>query len=147
GSSLAPSLAGANISISQSVTLAGTIRPEHRGNPGDPRWATPLFRVVNGTTISGITAYAPGGTTPLGTFLASTDLNGQFSVELTGIVAGTYDLVVKPANGLSVKRASVTLPGTPVDFGTFSVGDASGDDAINGADVSYMVPSFLLCNG
>ena len=147
GVSFASTLVGSSVTIDPSVVLNGIVRPEKRGDPGDPRWATPLFRVVNGVTVGGVVVYPPGGSTPLGRFSTTTDTQGQFTVELTGLVAGTYDLILKPSNGLSVKRSGVVLPGSTIDFGTFAVGDASGDDAITGADVSSMVPSFLLCSG
>ena len=147
GASFQPALAGGQVTIAPHVSFTGIVRPEKRGGPGDPRWATPLFRTASGVTTGGVAVFATGGSVPLGRYVATTDLDGRFSVELTGLVAGTYDLELKPANGLSTRKANVVLPGPLVDFGTFAVGDASGDDAVNGADVSFLVPSFLHCNG
>ena len=48
---------------------------------------------------------------------------------------------------MSNKKQNVSLPAGEVDFGTLLVGDSNGNDAVNGGDVSYLVPSFLLCSG
>jgi len=67
---------------------------------------------------------------------------------LTDIEVGTYDISVKGSNTLSNKKSGISLPSdTDIDFGTLLVGDSTGNDAVNGADGSYMIPSFLKCSG
>ena len=148
GETINPTITDCTVSITPSVmVLNGRVALERRGNEGDPRWITELYRVSGETTIGGIEVYEAGTTNLLGTFTATTDANGGFSVELTGIEPGTYDISVKGSNTLSNKKSSITLPTeTEINFGTLLVGDSNGNDAVNGADVSYMIPSFLLCS-
>ena len=147
GETINPTITDCTVSITPSVmVLNGRVALERRGNEGDARWITELYR-VSGETTGGIKVYEAGTTNLLGTFTATTDANGGFSAELTGIEPGTYDISVKGSNTLSNKKSSITLPTeTEINFGTLLVGDSNGNDAVNGADVSYMIPSFLLCS-
>jgi len=126
------------------LVLNGCVTLERRGLQGDGRWITQLYR----ESEAGIKVYKAGTTDLLGAFYATTDADGCFSVELAGLEPSTYDISVKGANTLSNKRFDISLPsGTEIDFGILRVGDSNGDDRVNGADVSYMVPSFLKCEG
>jgi len=129
------------------VTLNGQVAIEARGESGDPRWITELYRTGDGVTTGGIELYQAGTTNLVGAFSAMTDATGGFSVALTGVGPGDYDIRVKGADTLSNEKLGVTLPGGEVDFGTLLVGDCNGNDAVNGADTSYLIPSFLCCEG
>ena len=131
------------------MTLHGQVALEQRGPAGTDRWWTPLFRETGPDTYTGgIEVYAPYPTTLLGVFGEGTDVWGTFTVTLPGIAPGTYDIRVKSADTLSNLKKGVTLPPTDtIDFGTLLVGDANGDDLVDAFDVSYIVPSFLLCWG
>jgi len=154
GEALNATLENGSVSITSSVELNGRAALERRGEPGDPRWVTELFRIDGDAITCNVRVYEAGSTDPLATFCATTDAYGRFSVELAGLEPGTYDISVKGAATLSNKRSSASLPSalrqaqdvaTEIDFGTLCVGDSNGDDRVNGADVSYMVPSFLKC--
>jgi hypothetical protein len=145
GESLNATLDNGAVNVVSGMVLNGRVALERRGEQGSVRWVTPLFRETQSTKTHGITLFAAGTSTIRGSFSATTDVNGRFSVVLDGIEAGTYDMQVKGSNTLSRKKLSVTLPmSEEIDFGTLLVGDGNGDDVVNGADVSYMVPSFLL---
>ena len=147
GTSLEPVLSPAEVTISPPLTLHGQVALEQRGPAGTDRWWTPLYRETGPDTYTGgIEVYAPYPTTLLGVFGADTDPWGAFTVTLPGIAPGTYDIRVKSADTLSNLKLGVSLPPTDtIDFGTLLVGDANGDDWVDSGDVSYMVPSFLLC--
>jgi outer membrane protein assembly factor BamB len=146
GESLHPALTGGTVTIGGTgIALSGRVALERRGSAGDPRWITPLYRIDDGATTGGVTVYRAGTNSVLGSYATTTDANGRFSMTLTGLAAGIYDVRVKGANTLSNRRANVSLPSaTEINFGTLLVGDSTGNDAVNGADVSYMIPSFLL---
>lgn len=148
GVSLHPVLTDSTIAISPSIELTGHIVVQARGSVGTNRWITPLFRMNNTTKLDGITIYRAGTNTILTTGSATTGNSGHFSVTITSLPAGTYDIQLKAANTLSVRKANVVLPSpTEVDFGTLLVGDSTGDDLVNGGDVSYMIPAFLHGTG
>ncbi|MBV9791942.1 MAG: hypothetical protein JOZ51_27395, partial [Chloroflexi bacterium] len=90
----------------------------------------------------------PGTQTLIGQYKATNDASNYFIATLTNLPIGTYDIQVKASNTLSNKRTNIDLS-TPaeIDFGTLRVGDSNGNDNVNGADVSYMIPSFLLSSG
>ncbi len=127
--------------------LYGRVALERRGVAGDARWVTPLYRVNALSVITGgLRFYAAGTSNLVDVYTATTDANGFFTATMLGSLVGQYDIVAKGANTLGSKRLAISLPTTDViDFGTLLVGDSSGDERINGADVSYMVPSFLQC--
>jgi len=147
GTSLEPVPSPAEVTIGPAMTLHGQVALEQRGPAGTDRWWTPLFRETAPDTFTGgIEVYAPYPTTLLGVFAEGTDVWGAFTVTLPGIAPGVYDIRVKSADTLSNLRFGVTLPPTDtIDFDTLRVGDANGDDLVDAFDVSYMVPSFLLC--
>ena len=149
GTSLEPVGFSAEVTISPPMTLHGQVALEQRGPAGTDRWWTPLFRETGPDTYTGgIEVYAPYPTTLLGVFGEGTDPWGAFTVTLPGIAPGTYDIRVKSADTLSNLKKGVTLPPSDtIDFGTLRVGDANGDDLVDAFDVSYIVPSFLLCWG
>jgi YVTN family beta-propeller protein/parallel beta-helix repeat protein len=133
---------------SPSIALNGRVALEGRGLAGDSRWITELFRVNAGVTTGGVEVYRTGTSTLLGAFSATTDANGRFSTTLTDLGSGVYDIKVKGSDTLSTVKSGVSLPsGTETDFGTLLVGDCNGNDAVIGGDLSYMIPSFLLCTG
>jgi len=127
------------------VTLDGRVALQARGASGDPRWITELDRTSSDASTGGIEVYQAGTANLLGVFSATTDATGGFSVELNGIGPGQYDIRVKGADTLSNKKLGIDLPGGEIDFGTLLVGDCTGNDAVNGADTSYLIPSFLCC--
>ena len=148
GDSVAETFTSASFAVYPKSTLNGQVRPDRRGASGTARWVTELFR----DGLDGIKVFSVGGSTPLFTFQATTDNTGAFSVLLNGLVPGTYDFTIKPSNGLSVKKTSVTMPSaSTVDFGYFRVGDANvtgaNNDVVNGGDVSAISGSFLKCTG
>lgn len=148
GVRLQATLGHATIKIVNGTFFCGRVAVEQRGLAGTPRWMTPLFRTEGGTTIGGVTLYQPGTTNEVARLAATTDANGRFCVSTTGVPVGSYDVRVKGANTLSTQRATVDLrAATEHTFGTLLVGDASGDDGITGADVSYIIPSFLSRSG
>jgi hypothetical protein len=148
GTDLQAMLGHATVEILNGVRVCGRIAVEQRGPAGTPRWITPLFRTEGATTTSSITLFQPGTTTEVGRFAVTTDADGRFCGTATGVPAGVYDVRVKGANTLSNQRADVDLrTATEINFGTLQVGDSTGNDAISGADVSYMIPAFFLRSG
>jgi murein DD-endopeptidase MepM/ murein hydrolase activator NlpD len=143
--SLNPTLSGATVTITPSVTLNGRVALERRGAAGDPRWVTELHRVNAGVTTGGIEVYQAGTSSLLGAFSATTDAIGGFSVALTGLGSGVYDIEVRGGDTLRNEKLGISLPGGEVNFGTLLVGDCNGNDAVNGGDVSYMIPAFTCC--
>jgi len=147
GKPLNATLENGAVRVDPEPALSGQVALERRGNQGDDRWITQLYRESEGAIVGNVKAYEAGTINFLGSFAATTDANGSFSVELTGIEAETYDICVKGADTLSNKKTAVSrMPGTAIHFATLFVGDSNGDDRVNGADVSYMVPSFVLCS-
>lgn len=146
GVSLQPSFGNTIVRILNAPVLNGRVALEQRGPINTARWITQLFRTEGITTTGGIALYEPGTSTQVGQFAATTDQMGRFSVTLENVPVGSYDIQVKGANTLSNKRANIDLsdPTIEHDFGTLRVGDSTGNDTVNGGDVSYMVPSFLL---
>ncbi len=148
GTSFQSTLGHAPVEIVNGPLLQGRIAVEKRGPAGTSRWITPLFRTEGSTTTGGIVLYQPGTTTEVARFAATTDADGWFSVALINVAVGTYDIRVKGANTLSNQRAGINLQSsTEIDFRTLRVGDGTGDDGVTGADVSYIIPSFLLSSG
>ena len=149
GTSLEPVPSPAKVTIGPAMTLHGQVALEQRGPAGTERWYTPLYRDTRPDTVTGgIEVYQPYPTTLLGVFAEGTDVWGTFTVTLTGMIPGTYDIRVKSADTLSNLKIGVTLPtASTINFGTLLVGDGNGDDLVDAFDVSYMVPSFLLCWG
>lgn len=141
GASRNAALVNSNIRILSGSLLNGKISLEQRGTPPNAKWATPLYRGDN----NGIIIYDNWNSSDpqtLGFYRTDTDNNGRFSVFLRDIVGGNYDIKIKGADTLSnIRRANLTTTGE-IDFGTLCVGDSSGDDVINGADTSYIVPFF-----
>lgn len=141
GASRNAALVNSNIRILSGALLNGKISLEQRGTAPNAKWATPLYRGDN----NGIIIYDNWNSADpqtLGFFRTDTDNNGRFSVFLRDIVGGSYDVKIKGADTLSnIRRANLTTTGE-IDFGTLCVGDSSGDDVINGADTSYIVPFF-----
>ncbi|HEY0606273.1 MAG TPA: hypothetical protein VGD58_25345 [Herpetosiphonaceae bacterium] len=146
GASLLPSFGNTIVRILEAPVLNGRIALEQRGPINTTRWITQLFRTEGVTTTGGISLYQPGTDTLVGQFAATTDQLGRFSVTLANVPVGTYDIQVKGSNTLSNKRTNIDLsdPTIEHDFGTLRVGDSTGNNTVNGADVSYMIPSFLL---
>jgi hypothetical protein len=99
-------------------------------------------------TIGDVRVYQAGTGNLLGSYSVTTDAQRRFTAKVYSSPAGTYDVSVKGSDTLSRLKGGVTLPTAgQVDFGSLLVGDSSGDDAVNGADVSYLVTSFLECQG
>ncbi|NJL32664.1 MAG: hypothetical protein HC893_00920 [Chloroflexaceae bacterium] len=155
GSPLNATLEDGSITVGDGIVLNGIVEPtKYRGSAGDPRWITNLFWncVGPGTEpwASGIVlrnAGAPNSEV-LATFPVTTDANGHFTVLLTGIVPGVYDITVKGDNTLSARMDDVTLPAaTPVDFGLLRVGDSDGSNVIDHVDLSYVIAAFLSSQG
>ncbi|HEX6289758.1 MAG TPA: SBBP repeat-containing protein [Herpetosiphonaceae bacterium] len=140
-------LESSNIRILSGALLNGKISLEGRGAPSTPGWITPLFREHNGLVNGGIVVYDPAdptNQTVLGYFATTTDNNGRFSILLEGINGGKYPVQIKGADTLSNIRQADLDTSDLIEFGTLCTGDSTGDDMINGADVSYMVPSYQL---
>ncbi|MBV9791265.1 MAG: SBBP repeat-containing protein [Chloroflexi bacterium] len=134
-------LVSSNIRILSGSLLNGKISLEQRGAPPNAKWATPLYRGDN----NGIIVYDNwnlANQQTLGFFRTDTDNNGRFSVFLRDIVGDEYDIKIKGADTISNIRSANLQNTSEIDFGTLCVGDSSGDDVINGADVSYIVPFF-----
>ena len=148
GKRLQATLGHATVTIVDGLLVCGQVAVEQRGPAGTSRWITPLLRSEGRDTTGGITLVQPGTSTEVARLSATTDANGHFCVTAPGVPAGSYDVRVKGANTLSTQRMNVDLrTATMHHFGTLLVGDSSGDDGVTGADVSYMVPSFLLRSG
>ena len=81
--------------------------------------------------------FEPGSSTPIATYPAKLDPNGEFSV--CGIASGVYDIEVKGEHSLGSLRANISLPSdTIVDFCTLLEGDASDDNQISAKDFSIL---------
>jgi hypothetical protein len=106
-------------------------------------WITELFRGAQG----GIAIYPAGSAaaaTPIARFSATTDGNGAFSVLLTGLPPGTYDIGVKGSNTLENRRQNInpsaSSSGNAFDFGTLANGDVDGSNGVTIADLSAALP-------
>jgi hypothetical protein len=138
-------LGNANIRILDGTILNGKISLEKRSVPGSSSWITELLRYNGPIPDNGITIYERNTSPPkeVGSVGTTTDNQGRFSVFIESIYGDQYDIQVKGSNTLSnIRPADLRFPDTVVDFGTLCVGDSTGDDMINGADISYMVPSY-----
>src|SRR5262249_25669925 len=95
--------------------------PAARGSQGSARWVPELFRGASGG-IAVYPANAGLGATPIATYSATTDSRGSFSVVLTGLAPGSYDVGVRGNNTLENRRVSInpsaSSSGSPYDFGT-----------------------------
>lgn len=148
GTSLQTALGDTTLAIMNEPIICGQIAVEQRGPSGTPRWMTPLFRMNGAFTTGGVTLYQPGTTTEVARLAATTDASGRFCASVQGVPLAVYDVRVKGANTLSNQRAGINLAeATTIDFGTLRVGDATGDDGVTGADVSYIIPAFFLHSG
>jgi hypothetical protein len=113
------------------------------GVPGTPG------PIACGTATPGITVYQngtalSGSPVVLGTYCGTTDNTGRVSVPLTGLSAGTYDIKVKGADTLSNIKTAVALPASgDVDFSTLRLGDTNNNDAVTGADISFLIPALF----
>ena len=143
GDSVLDSTYDGTVTITNIPPFRGEVTLQGRGSAGDPRWENfPLT----------VTFYPPGGSTSVGTYNATTDSYGVFSV--AGVGSGAYDVEVKNAHTLSTKRMNVTVPsGTdPLNFCTLLEGDANDDNRVAGADFSLLATNYgqqgpLQCSG
>ncbi|MCD4673626.1 MAG: hypothetical protein K8R77_13265, partial [Anaerolineaceae bacterium] len=126
-------------SSGETVSLTGNVTLPGRPQPPDPRWVTTItIQLVSTTGIEPIEAE---------TFNATTDTNGQFT--LTDLVAGEYNLLVKPAGALQKTFQAVELQSGEnlIDFGGFVFGDANGDNFVNATDFSLLSAAYSACQG
>ena len=146
GKAISTAVSNANIRIVDGSILNGKISfaPDVRGTAPNPGWITPLYRTVGSNMQREIIVYSRGLTQIKGRADAITNESGEFSVFLKGIPADRYTVRVKGGDTLSNMRQVDLATMDQVDFGQLSVGDSTGDNMINGADVSYMVPAFGL---
>jgi hypothetical protein len=114
-------------------------------------------QVLNGTAVinMGCNADAPvrvtilDGTTVVDTFISTLAANGTYSVTLTGVPAGTYNVSTKVDRYLSkltsgINFASQTAPSytiTQVIPGDIA-GATFGDNLINGGDLSLLIAAY-----
>lgn len=126
-------------SSGETVSLTGNVTLPGRPQPPDPRWVTTItIQLVSTTGIEPVEAE---------TFNATTDTNGQFM--LTDLVAGEYNLLVKPAGALQKTFQAVELQSGEnlIDFGSFVFGDANGDNFVNATDFSLLSAAYSACQG
>jgi hypothetical protein len=114
-------------------SLSGHVDLQGRPTPPDASWITPLTVVF----------FEQGTDTVVRTEDVTTDDEGNFTV--ADVETGTYDIGVKCPRSLSNLVTGVAFSAstpTEVDFGTLREGDANNDDAITGADYSYLYTYF-----
>jgi hypothetical protein len=144
GDSLDPTLAGSTFTITSDMVLTGWIEPPQRGEEGDPRWRTDLFRRTPDGTVGGITIFETETENVIDTFATTTDAFGEFSVTLPGISPGIYDVQVKGATTLSMRHVGVHLPReNEIFFGMLPLGDSTGDDTIDAQDAAFIEERLL----
>ncbi|HEY0606568.1 MAG TPA: SBBP repeat-containing protein [Herpetosiphonaceae bacterium] len=146
GKPISTAVSNANIRIVDGSILNGKISfaGDVRGTPPNPGWITPLYRTVGNNVQKEIIVYSRGLEQIKGSADAITNEAGEFSVFLKGIPADRYSVRVKGGDTLSNIRQVDLATMDQVDFGSLAVGDSTGDNMINGGDVSYMVPAFGL---
>ena len=114
-------------------SLSGHVGLQGRPDAPHTAWETPLTVVF----------FEPGTDTVVREENVTTDNEGNFTV--VDVETGTYDIGVKCPRSLSELASGVGLAGgaiVPVDFGTLREGDANNDDAITGADYSFLYTYF-----
>ncbi|NEN23583.1 HYR domain-containing protein [Cryomorpha ignava] len=96
-----------------------------------------------------ILLYDAGTPNLVGTFIATIDANGDFSVALSGVLPGTYDVFFKAERYLQQGYLNQTISGSNVYALTGLIpGDISGgsdvfnDNVINSLDLSLIVGSY-----
>jgi hypothetical protein len=91
--------------------------------------------------------FQPGTSNVVGTFQATTDGAGGFSVG--GITPGTYDVEVKETRRLGRIARNLTLAAgvNTRAFGDLLAGDVNGDDAVSLVDYSRLRASYGRCAG
>ncbi|MBC7232386.1 MAG: hypothetical protein H5T68_03980 [Chloroflexi bacterium] len=134
-----------NAAFLQSGCIYGTIAVGGAQTPGStipvPCQPYIVYAEICGYTI-------PPCTIPPCTIPAAADQNGNFTV--CGITPGTYNVVVRGFNTLANKRTGIAVPanGTiPVDFGTLTPGDASGNNVVDILDYSILATAYATCSG
>jgi hypothetical protein len=131
-----PSLIGDTETDSDSDSLQGSVTLQGRPTPPAASWSVPLTIILTN----------PGETTPLYTYVPTTDTSGQFTV--SGITPGTYDVWVKNSHTLQNVKTVTLLTGTNVvDFGTLLEGDANNDNVVTLVDFSILASTFGKCQG
>jgi hypothetical protein len=114
-------------------SLSGHVDLQGRPASPDTTWVTPLTVVF----------FEQGTDTEVWNVTTATDNVGNFTV--ADVETGTYDVGVKCPRSLSELVTGVAFSTdtvTPVDFGTLREGDANNNDAITGADYSYLYTYF-----
>ncbi len=113
--------------------LPGRATLQGRGSAPSDRWGGYALAVIFTT---------PGDAQPAASYAALLDRGGVFTA--THVLTGTYDVTIKNAHSLSVRRAGVAVDrGMPLlDFGTLLEGDASDDDRVAGDDYSIVVTAY-----
>jgi hypothetical protein len=87
--------------------------------------------------------YAAGTATLVQEATVSSDANGAFTV--LPVAPGTYDIVVKHSQTLSVKKQNVAFGdgSVAVAFGVLPAGDANNNDTVDVSDFSILRATFL----
>jgi hypothetical protein len=79
--------------------------------------------------------FTPGTHSQAAKLYGTTDSDGNFTIE--GLPSGIYDVGVKGQTSLSILVYNQTFNSTTtINFGTLVEGDASGDDYVDGSDLS-----------
>ncbi len=114
-----------------------TLQRPNSPPPSEP-WVVPLV----------VTFYPPGESTPVGTYLATTDLNGHFVVTPTLVISDAYDVRVKNFHTLrNVKRNVVVYPDMTLDMGTLLEGDANDDNRVRISDFAILRNAYFTDEG
>ena len=112
--------------------LQGSVRLGGRATPPSATQAVALS----------VRFYAAGTSTLLQDVTAHSDGNGAFTV--FPVADGTYDIVVKHEQTLSVKKQNVTFSGgAAAAFGDLPLGDANNDDSIDSLDSALLSAALL----
>ncbi len=117
--------------------LQGTMQIAGRPTPPGNTEAVPL----------NVKFYAAGTSTLVHEVTVSSNANGAFTV--LPVANGSYDIVLKHSQTLSVKKQNVTFSGgvVTVSFGMLPVGDANNDDLVDISDFSILRAAFLKTCG
>lgn len=129
GNEMATTLSSGSVQIFSGSAVAGSV----------------TFQPTQRVTQITVNAYLSGSTTAAGTVSGGTDSSGVFSLTISGLVAGTYDVQVDPAHALSVQLTDQSLgpiTTTTPSFGTAKEGDSNDDERVGIADFSILLATF-----
>jgi hypothetical protein len=116
----------------QTTTITGTVVLQGRPAAPNAQWSVPVK----------VELYTTGNPTPIETYTATTNNNGQFTI--TGVPTGTFNIKVKSSHTLArvLTDQVLVLPNNTINFGTLLEGDANDDNSVDLLDFSILLATY-----